>query len=424
MEKNNKVNSNLFLVIIYKMLSFDLLFYYAISYLFLNNIKGFSTSQIVFADSFYPLFKLIFQLPCTILIQKIGKKNSLILSNIACAIFGFLILVLVKPSTIIIGNAFLAFSFVIKDMAEPTFLYDSITDKKNINASFSKYESISTSGYFFLDAITSILAGFLYVYNPYLPMILSLILSIVATLLACNLKENKSQEKINYDNVKNEFSTYLKDLSKAFKYILKSSRLRSLILFNALIISNFNLMITLQKSLFTDVNIPSEKFGIIFAIMGIIACFSTGRSNAIHNKFHNKTLSFLGISFVVSIICSALVVLSDLPLFLVYYILLIMTAVQYFIKGPYYTLIKRYLNSFCNSNMRLKIYSAKALIEGSFVSLVSIICSIVLNYFSNAITTFALGIISFIIILLLIKYMNSRVGLKPEKYSSKDIFEF
>lgn len=421
MKKSDKTNSNLLLVTMYKMLSFDLLFYYAVSYLFLINVKGLTTSQIVFADSFYPLFKLIFQVPGTILIQKIGKKNSLILSNIACAIYGFLMLVVVGPSTIIIGNAFLAFSFVIKGMAEPTFLYEAIGNRKDINASFSKYESISTSGYYFLDAITSILTGFLYIYNPYLPMILSFIISIIATILTCKLRETSSQEATS--NTKNEFSAYLKDLGQAFKYIAKSSRLRALILFNALIVSIFTLMLTLQRSLLTDVNIPSEKFGIIFAIMGLIACFSTGRSNAIHNKLHNKTLSVLGISFIASIIFSAIVVLIDLPLFLVYYILLIMTAVQYFIKGPYYTLIKRYLNSFCNSDMRLKIYSAKALVEYISSTLISIICSLALNYFSNAITTLSLGIICFITIIFLIKYMNSRVGLKPEEYSEKDVLK-
>lgn len=424
MEKDEKLKSNLILVVIYKMLSFDLLFYYAISYLFLINEKGLTTSQIIFADSFYPLFKLILQVPCTILIQKIGKKNSLILANIACAIYGLLMLGVTGPSTIIIGNAFLAFSFVIKSMAEATFLYDSIADGTKKRDLFSKYESISTSGYYFLDATTSIITGFLYIFNPYLPMTLSLIVSIIATILTCNLKENKNQRsKIKNTSKQNEFTIYLKDLVQAFKYIIKSARLRSLILFNALLVSVFSLMITLQRSLLTDVNVPSEKFGIIFAIMGIIACISTGKSTAIHNKFHNKTLSILGITFISSIILSASVVLLDLPLFLVYYILLIMTAIQYFIKGPYYTLIKRYLNSFCDSDMRLKIYSAKALIEYISSTIISIICSTALNYFSNAITTISLGIISFIIMLFLINYMNSRVGLKPEEYSKQDILE-
>ena len=67
----------------YKMFSWDLLFYYAISFLFLHETKGLSTSQIIFADAFYPLFTIILQLPCTILVEKFGKKKSLILGNLS-----------------------------------------------------------------------------------------------------------------------------------------------------------------------------------------------------------------------------------------------------------------------------------------------------------------------------------------------------
>ncbi len=215
MKKSIKISTNLLLVTFYKMLSFDLLFYYAISYLFFVNIKGLTTSQVVFADSFYPLFQLVFQVPCTLLIQKVGKKNSLILANLASVIYGILMLIIIGPSTIIIGNAFLAFSFVIKEMAEPTFLYDALNEKEDINSSFSTYESISTSGYYFLDSTTSIVTGFLYIYNPYLPMVLSLIISIIATILTCCLKESSTQENEVLD-AKDEFSTYLKDLVQAF----------------------------------------------------------------------------------------------------------------------------------------------------------------------------------------------------------------
>ena len=72
--KDRKQNQNLYKI--YKMISWDLLFYYAISFLFLNQEKGLSTSQIIFADAFYPLFKLILQIPSTILIEKLGKRRQ------------------------------------------------------------------------------------------------------------------------------------------------------------------------------------------------------------------------------------------------------------------------------------------------------------------------------------------------------------
>ena len=46
---------------IYKMFAWDLLFYYSISFLFLNQEKGLSASDIFLGDSFYAMFKILSQ---------------------------------------------------------------------------------------------------------------------------------------------------------------------------------------------------------------------------------------------------------------------------------------------------------------------------------------------------------------------------
>ena len=43
----------------YKMLSWDLLFFYSVSFLFLVDIKGLTPAQVILVDAFYPLFKFI-----------------------------------------------------------------------------------------------------------------------------------------------------------------------------------------------------------------------------------------------------------------------------------------------------------------------------------------------------------------------------
>ena len=58
----------------YKMLSWDLLFYYAIIFLFFTQIKNITAADVLLAESFYPLFKVILLIPATILIDRIGKK--------------------------------------------------------------------------------------------------------------------------------------------------------------------------------------------------------------------------------------------------------------------------------------------------------------------------------------------------------------
>lgn len=422
-EKYKKNNRKI--ITLYRILSYDLLFYYTISYLFLVNIKNLSTAQIIFADSFYPLFKLLFQIPCTLLIQKIGKRNSLIASNIAVVIYIILTIGLINTFTLIISNIFLAFAFVVKSMAESNLLYDSLENTSNKHEIFSKYESKSASGYFFLDAITSLFTGFLYVVNPYLPLYICLLVCVITVILSFCLKEipTSLSEKIKNSNTTliKSIKVYLKDLTQAFKFIFKSGRLRSLILYNSLLAGLITLMVTLRRSLLNDVNVSSEYFGIIFTILGIIASISSSQSFAIHKKYTNKTLTVLGLNFTFSIIISGAVVILKLPLFLMYYLLLIMFAIQYIIKGPFYTLIRQYLNSFCDSNMRLKIYSANAFIEYLSSTLLSILCSFILNYYSNAVTTLILGTISTIVLLILLSYMSHKVGLKPDEYPKKDI---
>ena len=217
-----------------------------------------------------------------------------------------------------------------------------------------------------------------------------------------------------------EIHTQISDTFSGFKYIIKSSRLRALILFNALLVTLLILMVTLHKSILDDIGVSSEYFGIIFAIMGIIISYSSSRSVFIHKKYHNKTLSVLGISLTLSIIITGLCTIINLPDFWMYFILLVMIAISYIVKGPHYVLIKQYLNSFCDSDMRIKIYSANLLFEYITTAVISMLSSLLLNYYSNSLTTLIIGIISFVLMILLIKYMSTRVGLNPEEYSEKD----
>ncbi len=430
-EKNRKYNQNLYKI--YKMVSWDLLFYYAISFLFLTQEKGFSTSQIIFADAFYPLFKLTFQIPSTILIQKLGKKNSLILANLS--IVAYILIVMGLSSTLgyVIANIFCALGYTIKGIAESNLLYDSIKNSENKRIIFSKIDGFSSSLYYYFDAITAISSGFLFVVNPYIPMILCLSFTILSVILSYKFKEialtsNVSKQDEQAKNIsKNlpileQFKFYIRDLRQAFKFIAKSKRLRSLIIFNAVFVSFVALMITFRRSLLTELNVPDEYFGIIFAIWGLIAGFASNSSARIQTSHGNHTLSFLGLSYCLSIVFAGLVaVLTELPPFLTYFLVLVLFTVHSVITGPYYTLIKQYLGSFSTSSMRTKILSATLLVESITRTIISFIISYLTNNLSSAVSTLLIGISFTIAIIVVLSYMKSRVGLKPEEYPESDM---
>ena len=96
--QDKKLNARLYPI--YKMISWDLLFYYSIIYLFLVQAKRFSPSQVLLADAFYTASCLILQIPLGLLVDKIGKKNSLVLANICLCIYTFVLLIIKNYSMI------------------------------------------------------------------------------------------------------------------------------------------------------------------------------------------------------------------------------------------------------------------------------------------------------------------------------------
>ena len=171
----------------YKMLSWDLLFFYSISFLFLVDIKGLTPAQVILVDAFYPLFKFILQPFCTIIVEKIGKRNSLIFANSMVNVYLFALLFCNNFISVVIATFFSSFGFIIKNMCESNFLYESVPHSKNRGEIFGKIDGRGFSYFYLFDGITSLFTGFTYVINPYLPIIISLLINIIATTLSYRL---------------------------------------------------------------------------------------------------------------------------------------------------------------------------------------------------------------------------------------------
>jgi len=214
---------------------------------------------------------------------------------------------------------------------------------------------------------------------------------------------------------------YMRNLKNAFKFIFSSSRLRSLIYFNAIMISLIYLLTSYRRSLFADIGISAQSMGIIYAALGLISSIYSGITPQLHKIFRNKMLTYMGLYFSFSIFLSGLAVFLNLPFNVSIIIVLASQAIQFGIKGPYYTLIKQYLSSFASSSMRVKIISASNLIEGFISGLVSLLGAFLLTKMSTSAASIIIGISFFILIAILLNYMKTHVGLKPEEYSNREI---
>lgn len=414
MEETVELKKNLKLYPIYKMFSWDLLFYYAIIFLFLLKAKGLTASQIFFTDAFYPIFKLLFQFTCVRFSDIFGKRKSILVGNIF--VNGGILLIILCSSIkgLIFANLLLAIGYNFKDLCEAAFLNASITNKEKRRETFSRIDGNSSSLFYFLDAVAAASAGFLFTFNYYLPIIFCLLFSVIGTIISFSF------ENTTLNSSSKRTSMSAKDLKDIFKHIFKSDRLRSLILFAAFFSSFLAVFKTYMNSLLVDLNLPDIYFGFLTAGIQVVASFASKNQNHFQNKYKNRTLTFFAIPISISVIITGLAVICNFPHALIYATTALMILLYAIVKGPYYTLIKRYLNSFVSSSITTKIYAANSMCDSIFRSLTYLLSSYLLGITTTSFALIIIGSIFTLIFIILLDYMKTRVGLNPEDYKASD----
>lgn len=414
-----KRKQNMKLYSIYRAISMDLLFFYAIDFLFLTQVKNISASDVVLKSSFYALFMIILQIPANILVDKIGTRRCTILANIFNTIYLLIIIFATNLQSLIVAEFFSALCFSIKDISDTTLLNISIPEGNKKGEIFSKIEGKGNKNYYYINAITSVCAGLLYTINPYIPIIGALIISILSTILSAGFQDIETSDT----NIKNNNNViqYIKDLKKSFGFIIKSNRLRSLILYSGIMWGTFCLASTYRTSLLEDIGISATWIAIVTAIVEIASGTGSKNQLKLHNMFKNKTLSILAITSAIMIWLTGIIGISNL----LPYSIMILVTIFYIIlnanKGIYGVLITRYLGNFTDNSILPKIYSINAISRNIFRMITGFIGSYLLSITNTANSLILTGLIFTIVTLALISYMKTRTGLKPEEYKKEDI---
>ena len=413
--KMKKNNVNIYKY--YRVFSWDLLFYYAIIYLFLITQKDLSPAQILQFDAYYMLFKCIVQIPCTLLIQKIGKRNSLVLANLIGVIHVLLIIFATSYTTLIISQLLCAITFIIRGTCETDMLYDSLEHNEERGHKFAKIDGKANARYYFVDAISAIISGFLFVVNPYIPLILCTITFLLTFLLSLKFKEIHTEKK------KMHIREEIKILKDGLGNIFHSRRLMCLVVFNAVIVGLFKIIQNIRNTALLEVGLPEQYFGIIFAILAIITGIFARLQGRIHKRHGNKTLAYIAIPTALSCFAIGLVLLLKLPQNISILLIVAFLIRTNSSKGPYFILIKRYLNNFTNSEKRVRIATINNIFENAIAAILIFGASLIMNNIDVTYTTILIGAIFLVVIILLLDYMRPRVGLKPEEYSNREILK-
>ena len=414
--KNKKINTRLYPI--YKMISWDLLFYYSIIFLFLTQAKGFSASQVLLGEAFFTTSCLILQIPVGILVDRIGKKRSLIFANICMCIFSFILIIVNSFNQLLIAYFIDAMGYVIKSVCETNILYDSLPKGKKRGGLYSTIDGLGASRYYIVDAITSIVAGFTYVINPYFPIVLCFIGNIISAVLATRFRNIKmlDEEEENKTSIKH----YFKDLKEAIKFSIKSKRFKALLIFFGLVSGLLYNITTFRSGVLEQIQIPEQYFGIIFAISQIVAAIMSKSQNILNKKLKNHTLAYLGIPLTISCIIIGILA-NESTSFISVFIIVFLFILQGGIKGAYNVLIYRYLNNFTVKEIRTKLATIRNIIYNISSIIISLMGAAFLSVTQASYTIIIVGCITTIIIILLLDYMKDKVGLKIEQYKKEDL---
>lgn len=413
-----KRKQNMKIYALYRMLSADHVFFYAIDFLFLTQVKNISASEIVLSQSFYALFMVILQLFALIIIDKLGNRISMFLSNTFIAIHVLLIMNCKDIKVLILAQFMDAIGFSIKDTADNSLLNFSIPEGAKKGELFSKIEGKGTRNFYYFSAFSAIIAGFLYKINVYIPLIFSFLTSALSAFICLGFEEIK--EKSEYkEQIK--ISTYFSNLKNSFKFIFRSERLKALLLYSGFFSGIYFLMNTYITSLLEEIGAVSTVIAGYTFLKSIASGIGSKKQLEFHNQFRNSTLSKILISTLISIWAIGIVGIIR-GNFIVSIILITMSSlIMFFLKGIHDVLTVRYLQNFTNEKILSKIYSVNSFFRNFCRIIIGLIGAYFLKITNTANSIILIGIIFAIITFVLIVYMKKRVGLKPEEYDVSEI---
>lgn len=417
-EINKIKRNNAKLYPIYKMFSWDLLFFYSIQFLFCTITKGISPSELLILNGFYLFFKIVMQIPAVIITDFLGKRNSIILGNVLLIFFILILILLPGALSIILANLVCALGYAIKTIAEPNLLYDSVSTKGG-EGLYSKIDAKGGSWYYLLDGIASLTAGYLFVINNYIPMLICLGFIIISTILSIKFKDVYKVEE-RKSTIKNTLKEYKTDLKQSFKFILKSRRMKAFILFQIIMYSLISIVDTYNSDLLVTIGIPEEQFSMIFAILSLIGGISLSFKTAIEKKFKNRTLSFISLAYIGACIIVGLISTYYNSSFIIP-IILLMYAIQKISTSTWYILEAKYLKNFTKAETRNKITFTYEFIGAISASVFSILGGMLLDKVNVRYAFLIVGLFALACMIIVLDYMRTRFGLKPEEYRKEDI---
>jgi MFS family permease len=357
--------------------------------------KGLSFTEIMVLQSISAITQVLFEVPTGAVADKHGRKISIFLASIIWSISLFIY---------IVGKSFLVFAIAeiifslgasLKSGADSALIYDSLVQLKKENE-YQKIEGKARANALYAQAIGSVISGFIYEINIYLPMAVSIVFMVVTSIIILFFHEPplSSEEK-------NKDTNYYRQIADSGRFILKHEKLKAVVLFCTVFFVFYRAGFWFFQPYMESVNIPVKYFGIIFFLFNIVAAFASKRSHYVMDKTKPRTLTFLALLMGGSFFIMGTVKIW--PGFLAIFL-------QQMARGLYRPVTSKYINKHIPSDKRATILSFSSLSGNLAVAAAFPLMGMLKDHTDIYSTHLILTAAMVISIGLCIKYMNKRIG--------------
>lgn len=224
-------------------------------------------------------------------------------------------------------------------------------------------------------------------------------MSFFTVCIAIQFRELKNEPKVEYQTFKKQIIT----LKEGIKITLKSKRLKALILYASIFTGIIAINATYYVNFFKNLGVKVEQFTLVFSILAIIQGIASQNQYIIEKKTGKKTLTYLAILFTLSLITIGVLGMSMMPTASITGLTIAIIIFQKIIIGTYEVSISRYMINFTTKDLAPNILATYNFFKNIGQSLLLLISAYLI-----------FGITSFVIMLLIIKFMKNRVGLESK----------
>ncbi len=195
----------------YAGLTGDLLFYIAINTLFLTVTKGFSSAEIVSADTVGTVIGILFQFPVLRIIQRIGNTASLRVSASLLLLSAILLTLAPNYAVMLLGRICHTLAFVFQSVG--VVMLENNLDLADRRLEFVRIRTAAKTVYAALTMAIAFIAAPMFNFHQYLPMVGCLITCTIGLILAFFMVDlspyNKIRQKTSNAPIKLRFTKLL-----------------------------------------------------------------------------------------------------------------------------------------------------------------------------------------------------------------------